>query len=251
MITRDLERLEGVADTLGAAIREARAGRRVKLPVIQPADAAGLVVIMHEQLDAAIAQRTDEAAREGLTIACAPGCAACCAAPVVVSEAEAVAVAEWLADRPELRDQLARSYPAWRARAGALATRLEAVRDPTAHEALVRELREHHVMCAFNREGLCSIYEVRPARCRKVHALDTNEKCQPTSDGRVRYFEHAPTEATFDEQEPMRGALHQALRPNANLVVLVAAVYRLVFARTPRNGPCPCGSTKKHKHCCA
>ena len=251
MITRDLEQLERVTDTLGAAIREARAGRRVKLPVIQPADAAGLVMIMHAQLDAAITERTAEAAREGHVIACAPGCAACCAAPVVVSEAEAVAVAEWLADRPEVRDQLARSYPAWRAGAGALAAKLETVRDPAAHEALVRELREHHVMCAFNREGLCTIYEARPARCRKVHALDTNAKCQPDSDGQVRYFQHAPTEATFDEQEPMRGALHQALRPNANLVVLVAAAYRLLFARTPRNGPCPCGSGKKHKYCCA
>lgn len=251
MITRDLERLERVTEQLGAAIREARAGRRVKLPVIQPADAAGLVMIMHDQLDAAIGERTAEAAREGHVIACAPGCAACCAAPVVVSEAEAVAVAEWLADQPELRDQLARAYPAWRAGAGALAAKLETVRDPDKHEALVRELREHHVMCAFNREGLCTIYDVRPARCRKVHALDTSDKCQPASDGQVRYFQHAPTEATFEEQEPMRGALHHALRPNANLVVLVSAVYRLVFGRAPRNGDCPCGSGKKHKHCCA
>lgn len=251
MINRDVEQLERVADALGAAIREARAGRRVKLPVVQPADAAGLVMIMHAQLDAAIEERASEATKEGHVIACAAGCAACCASPLVVSEAEAVAVAEWLADQPEARDQLARSYKAWRDGVGALAGKLETVRDPDAHDTLVRELRERHVMCAFNRDGLCTIYDARPARCRKVHALDTNAHCQPGSDGQVRYFQHARTEATFDEQEPMRGALHQALRPNGNLVVLVAAVYRLVFGRTPRNGPCPCGSGKRFKHCCA
>ena len=35
---------------------------------------------------------------------------------------------------------------------------------------------QRRAMCAFNHEGACSIYPVRPAVCRKAHALDTSEE---------------------------------------------------------------------------
>jgi hypothetical protein len=69
VITSDPERLVKVATALGEAISEAEAGKRVRLPVIQPADAAGLVMTMHVQLDGAIAERSEEAARLGHHIA--------------------------------------------------------------------------------------------------------------------------------------------------------------------------------------
>jgi hypothetical protein len=251
MIVTDPNRLAGIANALGAAVREAQAGKRVRLPVIAADDAAGLVMVMHAQLDAAIGERNAEAAAKGLKIACGAGCTACCTSPLLVSEGEAVTVAEWLADHADVRTQFLLAYPAWKAAAGDVGAAVARARNDDERAAAARELRMRAVMCAFNREGLCTIYEARPARCRKVHALDTNAACGATGDGQVRYFEHARTEMTFEEQEPMRGAIHHALRPNGGLELLVEAVHRLLTARVPRNAPCPCGSGKKLKHCCA
>lgn len=251
MITSDPDRLADIADALADAVREAQAGKRVRLPVLAAEDAAGLVMVMHAQLDAAIAERAVEAAERGLAIACNAGCNACCTSPVLVSEAEAVTVAAWLADRPEERARFAAAYPAWKRAVGPAGGAIARARDDADRAAAARELRRREVMCAFNRAGLCEIYEARPARCRKAHALDTNAACGANGDGQVRYFEHASTEMTFEEQEPMRGAIHHALRPNGGLELLVEAVHRLLTARVPRNAPCPCGSGKKSKHCCA
>ncbi|CAN5600569.1 hypothetical protein BH11MYX1_BH11MYX1_05830 [soil metagenome] len=222
----------------------------MRLPVIQVADAAGLVMVMHAQLDVAIEARSTEAAAKGLTIACSAGCSACCASPLLVSEGEAVAVAAWLGEQPEVRAQFAIAYPAWKKAVGTAGEALEHARTDEARNEAAMALRKQHVMCAFNREGLCTIYEARPARCRKVHALETNAACGPEGDGKVQYFEHLQTEATFEEQEPMRGALHHALRPKSGLELLCSSVHRMISARLPRNAPCACGSGKKAKHCC-
>ncbi|MEO6774151.1 MAG: SEC-C domain-containing protein [Kofleriaceae bacterium] len=251
MITTDPERLAGIANALGAAVRDARAGKRVRLPVIAAEDAAGLVMVMHAQLDVAIAERATEAAAQGLQLACGAGCAACCTSPLLVSEGEAVTVAAWLVEHPEERARFAAAYPVWKRAIGSAGEALVRARSDDDRAAAARELRRHDVMCAFNRDGLCLVYDARPARCRKVHALDTSAACGATGDGQVRYFEHARTEMTFDEQEPMRGAIHHALRPNGGLELLVEAVHRLLDVRVPRNAPCPCGSGKKSKHCCA
>ena len=66
----------------------------------------------------------------------------------------------------------------------------------------------------------------------------------------MKYFEHVRTEMTFEEQEPMRSALHHSLRPNGNLELLCSAVQRLLGASISRNEPCPCGSGQKYKKCC-
>jgi Fe-S-cluster containining protein len=251
VITTDPDRLAGIANALGAAVREAQAGKRVRLPVIAAEDAAGLVMVMHAQLDHAIGERNAEAAAQGMKIACSAGCAACCTSPLLVSEGEAITVAAWLADHPDERARFAAAYPVWKRAVGPAGDAVTHARTDEDRAAAIRELRKREVMCAFNRDGLCTIYEARPARCRKVHALDTNAACGATGDGQVRYFQHARTEMTFEEQEPMRGAIHHALRPNAGLELLVGAVHRLLDARVPRNAPCPCGSGKKSKHCCA
>jgi uncharacterized protein YecA (UPF0149 family) len=56
---------------------------------------------------------------------------------------------------------------------------------------------------------------------------------------------------TFGEQEPMRDAMHEALRGGADLELLCAAVDRLMggTASVGRNDPCPCGSGQKYKRC--
>ncbi|MBL9014492.1 MAG: SEC-C domain-containing protein [Myxococcales bacterium] len=252
-ITEDPERLARVAGELGAAVREARPGVRVRLPVIQPADAAGLVMVLHAQLDEAIEERSREAAADGLHIACSAGCSSCCVSPLLVTEGEAVTVAEWLKldANKAIRQQFFAAYPAWKRGIGDSAAALERARTDEERREAAMLFKRRAVMCAFNRDGLCTIYAPRPARCRRALALDTNAACGPDGDGVVKYFEHPRTEMTFEEQETMRAALHHALKPNGDLEMLCSAVQRLLGASISRNEPCPCGSGQKYKKCCA
>ena len=130
-ITNDPERLSQVAAQLGAAVRDAGQGARVRLPVIQPADAAGLVMVMHAQLDDAIDERSAMAAAQGQHIACSAGCSSCCVAPVLVTEGEAVTVAEWLRlpANAEVRTRFAAAYPAWKKGLGTTIDALHHARD--------------------------------------------------------------------------------------------------------------------------
>jgi hypothetical protein len=253
-ITTDPERLQKVAAKLGMAIAEAeRTGQRVRLPVVQPSDAAGLTMVMHEALDDAIADREATVAAEGLTIACSAGCSSCCVSPVLVTEGEAVTVAEWLLlpENASVRARFLRAYRGWRAGVAHVLEPLTSARSNEEVREAAAAYKAAAVMCAFNHEGLCSVYPARPSRCRRAHALTTNEHCGAGATGEVQYYEHGRTEMTFHEQEPLRAALHHALRPNAGLDALCAAVYRLLDAKTHRNGPCPCGSGEKYKRCCA
>ncbi len=253
-ITEDPDRLAQVAGALGAAFREASQGRQVRLPVIQPADAAGLVMVMHAQLDEAIEERSAAAAAEGAHIACSAGCSSCCVSPLLVTEGEAVTVAQWLKlpENKEIRGAFLAAYPAWKRGVGDAGAALERASTGTDEERrdAAMQFKRRAVMCAFNRDGLCSIYAARPARCRKALALDTNAHCGADSDGNVKYYEHERTEITFEEQEPMRAALHHAFKLNGSLEMLCSAVQRLLGASVSRNEPCPCGSGQKYKKCC-
>jgi len=251
-ITGDPQRLARVAGQLGEAIREAQSRERVRLPVIQAADAAGLVMAMHGALDDAIEERTAAAAAEGHHIACSAGCSSCCVAAVLVTDGEAVAVAQWLR-LPENAPTLAwfkTSYTSWKQALGPSIDKMHRARDDEERRAAAIELKHKNVMCAFNREGLCAIYPARPSRCRKAHALETNANCGADGTGEVQYFEHPRTEITFQEQEQMRAALHHSLRPGGSLELLCAAVNRLLSSSVGRNDPCPCGSGQKYKRCC-
>ena len=251
-IRKDPERLARVASELGAAIAEAERSGRVTLPVIQPRDAAGFVMAMHEALDEAIDERSAAAAAEGLHIACSAGCSACCVSPVLVSEGEAVTVAEWLAlpENAAVRARFARAYKAWREGVGDVASAFADAKTNDERRAAAMAYKHKAVMCAFNHDGLCTIYEARPSRCRRAHALETNANCGVDGSGEAKYFEHPRTEEMFQEQETLRAALHHSLRPNGAVELLCAAVHRLLDTKTGRNDACPCGSGKKYKKCC-
>jgi hypothetical protein len=245
----DPERLQRVATELADAVNAREQGRHVKLPVLQRADAAALINLMHEQLDDAIARRDVQI---GPRMACSKGCNSCCISPVLVTDGEAVAIAEWLRE-PEHADVRARfeaAYPAWRDKLGDLLAQPADQRTPEETRAWCLLVQQREAMCAFNHDGACSIYPVRPALCRKAHALDTNAHCG--SDGeKVQYYQHPETENVYEGQRPMRFAVHMALRPNGRLDLIGAAVHRLLAgAAAGRNDPCPCGSGKKFKKCC-
>ncbi|HVK89778.1 MAG TPA: SEC-C metal-binding domain-containing protein [Kofleriaceae bacterium] len=252
-ITHDVARLAEVAGQLGAALEQHARGERVRLPVLQRADAAGLTMVMHAELDAAIEERAATIAQEGHVLACGAGCSSCCVSPLLVGEGEAVTVAEWLSlpGHAEIKARFLAKLPAWKAGVGDAGRALGRARTQEELRAAALELKRRGVMCAFNHEGLCSIYEARPARCRTTHALDDNTHCGATGDGQVAYYQHARTEMTFGEQEPMRAAMHQALRSGADYELLCSAVERLLggTANVGRNDPCPCGSGQKYKRC--
>lgn len=244
----DADRLQRVALALAEAVEAGEQGKKVKLPVIQRADAAGLINMMHAQLDDAISRRD---AQIGGRMACRNGCNSCCTSTVLVSEGEAIAVAEWLR-QPEHADVRARyesAYPQWRDTLGELVGPTEP-RDSEQTRVWLERVQESRALCAFNHAGGCSIYPVRPAICRKAHALDTSANCINASVP-AQYYNHPETEELYESQRPLRFALHKAMRPAGALDLLCSSVHRtLGGAAAGRNDPCPCSSGKKYKKCC-
>lgn len=244
----DPERLQRVALSLAQAVEANEQGKKVRLPVIQRADAAGLTNMMHAQLDEVIAQRDVQI---GGRMACARGCNSCCTSTVLVSEGEAIAVAEWLREpaHADVRARYEAAYPQWRDTLGELIGKAS-TRESEGTHGWLEKVQQSRAMCAFNHEGACSIYPVRPAICRKAHALDTSAHCIDP-DVPAQYYQHPETEELYESQRPLRFALHKAMRPNGPLDLLCSSVNRLLGgAAAGRNDPCPCGSGKKYKKCC-
>lgn len=245
------------------AFAELSSGKRRHLPVIQPRDAVILAAQYHRVVDTAVAQREREVVADGGAVACAAGCSACCNTAVMVYEPEARRVAELLAEpaQAEARAHFLARYPAWQAELGKDVERIR-----TLHrlgrfddaERLFFRLQARRVMCALNRDGLCTVYEARPTICRNTHALDTAAHCQPDAERKPTVAGSATVDVLMSQLEGVMGPLQDALRrqdggpPDA----LCAQVYELLqappaeVAPPARNAPCPCGSGAKLKHCC-
>lgn len=254
-ITTDPARLTAVANALGDAVRSANGARRVRLPVLERRDAAGLTLAMAAAFDDAIDERRMRIEDEGHVLACEQGCHHCCVSPLVVSEPEAVAVAEWLSlpQNAAARASFAAAYPAWKRQAGAEGEAVVKASNNDERRTAAIAYTRKGVMCALNQAGKCTIYPARPARCRMAHALVDNTHCGQHGDGIIQYYDHPRTQEMFDEQEDIRGAMHAAMRQNADYELLCSAVERLLGTSSSigRNELCPCGSGKKYKRCCA
>lgn len=237
---------------LAEAASAREAGQRRRLPVVQPGEVAGLVAILHDQLDHALELRDSEAAATGVVIACSRGCNACCHLPVVTGEHEAVAIAVWLQqpEHAEVKQRFLAKYPAWREKLGERIERITGAVSPQLEELAADYFRQK-APCPFNDEaGLCTIYPVRPGVCRTAHALDSNERCQGNS-GAVSTITHPAVENTVAAQKGMRAALHETQSSRGTSDLLPKAVMRqLAKATAFPNSPCPCGSGQKFKRCC-
>jgi Fe-S-cluster containining protein len=248
-------RLMKVAMALADASAQPRSagalGKR-KLPVVQDADATGLMHMMHEQLEYATKQRSADAKAAGFHIACDRGCNACCTLPVLVGEPEAAAVERWLLlpENAGVRARFTATYPTWRE---ALGSAIEEVAMATNLEQLGQASKKYgtrRVLCPFNHNGDCTVYPVRPALCRTTHALETKDACE--SDGNsVKTLAHPGVDTMYQGQSGIRDLMHDAMRPGHRHEVLAKAVQRrLVRHSAAPNQPCPCGSALKFKHCC-
>jgi len=277
-----IERL--MAEFAGSPVKQAPAanpGRAsVRLPVIGRSDAGGIARALYREMDKVGELRDRFIEERQLDIACRRGCGDCCHTVVVTYEPEAIAIAQWLL-RPGNRDArehfLAR-FPAWNEAIGSKVEELEALHvsgEVEKAEELHYEMQLEAVMCAFNRDGACSIYPVRPNTCRFVLALDSNEFCHPHNPAG-----HGPTLMGFEPADRfMERALaisrvaHRQIRDlDTPPTAVCKAVHRLLqdpgllrdgadgpqgqdagvgSGKKPgRNEPCPCGSGKKYKRCC-
>jgi Fe-S-cluster containining protein len=149
-------------------------------------------------------------------------------------------VAEFLA-RPENEAARARflaAYPAWKE---AMGDAPERIAELTARGDDEGHLREHiaiwrkRVLCAFNHDGLCTVYEARPIVCRTCHALDTNEHCRgDTSYTIPATIAFEPLAAFVARAAGIHTAMHHALGGGrARTMALCEAVYAMLVPRSP------------------
>lgn len=136
-----------------------RAGRTVAA-VAEAVRAAGEIADQAWQ-----AARPPVEARKAQGFACAAGCAWCCYQQVAVAPAEAVAIARHIE---------ATFSPEQRA---ALDQRIAVLDDQARGKGLWSRARLKTPCVMLNADGACSIYEVRPLRCRGVYSRDAAQ-CQ-------------------------------------------------------------------------
>lgn len=244
------------------------------VPIITAEDAVTILTALHQEMDDATASRAEFAAADGLHIACEKGCSGCCENTIITTDPEAMVVAAWLqeAAQHEAKSTFKANYRRWRERVGNRLNKLAiylSVGSMDEYEKLLLELWRERVMCAFNRDGACIIYPVRPNVCRSCHALDTAQHCRgdDPDGGRPTIIEFPALNDFMKRIRPLTHSLHLAVRGDEiGPAPLCATVHRLIGEprqarsggksrssdkdKVGRNAPCPCGSNKKYKKCC-
>jgi Fe-S-cluster containining protein len=204
---------------------------------VTPDDVLAITAALHDRMDQAADARAATAVRGNRPIVCGPGCTGCCEELVMVFLPEALRVARWL-EQPQneaVRQAFLEAYPRWLERSGEAARRLSdnfASEDEAAQRALHVEHWRKRVMCAFNREGLCSIYAVRPLLCRNAHALETPARCfgdHPDPNAQIVHLRMRGVDDFVANTRKFMRAAHHALgggrmRPQA----LCVAVYEIL-----------------------
>jgi Fe-S-cluster containining protein len=233
----DADRLARLVTELGADERYAVGSRRFPLPVSDD-EGVAIAAALAEEFDHGCEERARLAAAQGLTIYCHAGCSSCCDILVMAYRPETLAIARFLR-RPEnaaAREGFLRRYSAWREASGDVPERLSALfvaGKQAAYDALHTEHFRRRIRCAFNEEGRCTIYPVRPIACRNAHALDTDSQCvADPPEGRPaaavdfvplsRFMKdalrilratHNATTTRRHEQESICAAVHRSLSP--------------------------------------
>jgi hypothetical protein len=211
-------------------------GARRYAGTVSPDDAADIAAGLQRQMDEAAEARAEFAAARGMPLACGAGCTGCCEEPVVVFLPEAIHIARWLAraENAAVRAAFETAYVTWRERSGETPARLAeafAAGDDRRQIELHVEHWRRRVLCAFNHDGLCSIYPVRPLLCRNAHAVETSAHCYGDDTSGVPAI-RLKARAVDDFVERARAgirALHHALGgPRMRPEPLPDAVYALL-----------------------
>jgi Fe-S-cluster containining protein len=230
------ERLAGLVTQLDADPRYAVGSRRFP-GYVTVDDGVDIAAAFAAEFDEGVTMRARHAASQGMQIACKAGCNACCTIQVVVYAPEAQRIAHFL-NQPQnaaLREAFLAAYPVWRAQIGDGPERLAAVgKDPARKDEYDRlhiELWHKGAMCAFNHEGKCSIYAVRPLVCRNANALDTAERCDPKSSGGrpASSVQFLPLDEFLRKATRLMHAAHNAVsRERHHQESVCSAVYKIL-----------------------
>lgn len=192
-------------------------GRRSFPGSVSKEEAATLSAIAQGEVDRGTQARAAAAERAGEKIACQRGCNACCCEMVLVYHGEAELVARWL-EEPE--NQAAKAaflerYPRWREAVGDAPQRLEnlcAAGNRVAYETAHVEQARKAILCAFNVDGACGIYAVRPVNCRNAHAVETSAYCAGLVPGKpAQRLEYTPLDQFLERVDQLELAAHHAL----------------------------------------
>jgi hypothetical protein len=229
--TRLNELVEALASDPGYA-----SGKRKFLLPVSLGDAETIAAGLQDEVDTGVTAREAAIAAQGLTLACKRGCTGCCEEPIMVFRPEAVRVARWLKqpENAEARAAFLAAYPAWKAKVGQTPARLSEL-SPGAPEAYlaahVAGWRQR-VLCAFNRDGDCTIYPVRPITCRGGHALHTSERCVGSSPEPAARASFVPLERFIARTRVLLGATHNAVGgPRGRLEALPNIVHHMLQPR--------------------
>ncbi|HUS66868.1 MAG TPA: hypothetical protein VMZ28_20160, partial [Kofleriaceae bacterium] len=161
------ERMARLLSGLASDVKYATGERRFR-GAVSADDAAEIAEALARELDAGVEARARAAAKQRFRMACERGCNACCEELVVVFLPEALAVARWLGSAANVlaKEAFLAAYPRWRDAAGDEPDRIaELARkdaDRAAYEAAHRAFWRRRILCAFNQDGACTIYPVRP-----------------------------------------------------------------------------------------
>lgn len=145
-----------------------------------------IVPLMRRLGEEAQALEEARASEGGKTRSCKKGCAACCRMLVPVSAPEAFALMDFIrclpseqqeriATRLEQTKSLLLSHGLWHR----LLELGESARPPddAALEPINQDYYALRVACPFLEDGVCSIYEERPAACRELLVTSPAERC--------------------------------------------------------------------------
>jgi Fe-S-cluster containining protein len=228
------DRLASLVTQLDSDPRYALGSRRFPGYVTND-DAVDIASAFAAEFDEGAAMRGKYAAQKGLQIACKSGCNDCCRIQVVVYAPEAQRIARYLLEPAHAaeREAFLAAYPAWRAQLGDAPERLaELGKDPdkkAQYERLHIELWRKGVLCAFNEDGRCSVYAVRPLVCRNANALDTAERCAPGSDKPAASAQFVPLDDFLKKSTRLMHAVHNAVSPSRHhQESLPSAVFKLL-----------------------
>ena len=219
-----------------AAIVEALMNAPERRASIAPDDVVAIAAHLGAQVDRAAEARAEAGARQHLPIVCERGCTGCCEEPVMVWAPEAQAVARWLMEpaHADARARFLAAFPAWQKAAGDGPRRLAERYARGVGEAYLAEHREQwgkRVMCAFNHDGDCAIYPVRPLTCRNGHAIETATRCSGANAGGrpAARLEFAPLDEYLVNAEAVLRALHHSTGGERKRTqALCEAVHRLL-----------------------
>jgi Fe-S-cluster containining protein len=138
----------------------------------------------------------------GETITCHKGCFYCCSQYITVSLQESEAIVYYLYQHEAAFTNFLQAYPIWRAKVReneSLFQNIKQTFNESATSGPTRENRQAYVdatilylkqdiPCAFLRNGICSIYEVRPWACAGVVATTPGEWCSPSNDNKPKVY---------------------------------------------------------------